>query len=154
MTVLIDGPSGSGKTTLAKQLADITGFQLVHLDDFYPGWAGLARGRDMVAHDVLHPTRPGFRQWNWQEDRPGDWVSLDPRRPMIVEGVGAISVPSVQAAAHRGTFLTVLVKAQSATRRERALNRDSGFAPWWEMWASQEVEHFEQLPAVDLELWT
>ena len=43
-TLLIDGPSGAGKTTLALQIGEALGIPVVHLDDFYPGWGGLAEG--------------------------------------------------------------------------------------------------------------
>lgn len=145
-TVLIDGPSGSGKTTWAKQLAATTGFDLVHLDDFYPGWGGLAAGAAMVARDVLRLEQPGFRRWDWQHDRPGDWQALDPTRDLIVEGVGAITNASISAAQRRGPVRTILVSAPAAVRRDRALNRDPEFGSWWDAWARQEVEHFAFAP--------
>ena len=43
--VTIDGYSGSGKSTLAAALARlVNGWQVLHLDDWYPGWDGLAEG--------------------------------------------------------------------------------------------------------------
>src|SRR5699024_5458925 len=40
--IAIDGPSGSGKTTLAKAVVIDLGCPLIQMDDFYPGWDGLA----------------------------------------------------------------------------------------------------------------
>ena len=40
--VAVDGPSGSGKSSLCEGLAAVTGGVVVHLDDAYPGWDGLA----------------------------------------------------------------------------------------------------------------
>ncbi|WIK64515.1 hypothetical protein [Gleimia hominis] len=56
--VLIDGGSGSGKTTLAQQLFEALRpyaprLQLVHLDEFYPGWHGLAAGSQILESNIL-----------------------------------------------------------------------------------------------------
>ncbi len=140
--ILIDGQSGSGKTTLATELAKETGFELVHLDDFYPGWSGLAAASDMVVRDVLHPHNPGFWRWDWEKNQRGEWVSLTPGRSLIVEGAGAVSRASKSVALCMGTVITVRITGPEKRRRERALRRDPGYKPWWEMWAAQEREHF------------
>lgn len=137
-TVLIDGPSGAGKTTLATLMGEALGIQVVHLDDFYPGWSGLAEGARMVAEDVLHPTRPGFRRWDWANNRRGEWVALDPEVDLIVEGVGAVTLASLRAAHRRGDTATIRVEADAALRKRRALERDPGYAEYWDMWARQE----------------
>ncbi|WP_342319484.1 hypothetical protein [Corynebacterium mayonis] len=139
-TVLIDGPSGAGKTTLAVVMGQALGMEVVHLDDFYPGWAGLAEGARMVAEDVLHPTRPGFWRWDWRCDRRGAWVALDPAADLIVEGVGAVTGASLSAAQARGHVVAIRVTAPPATRKQRALKRDPGYAEYWDMWAAQEAK--------------
>ncbi|MBC3186123.1 (d)CMP kinase [Corynebacterium sp. zg-331] len=141
-TWLIDGPSGAGKTTYAEALARRLGHRVVHLDDFYPGWDGLAAGARMVAEHVLHPSAPGYRRWDWERDRPGEWVTLPVGAPLIVEGVGAITEASVAAARHRGGVHTVVISAPESVRRARALARDPFYEPWWQTWARQEREHF------------
>lgn len=140
--VLVDGPSGSGKTTYARRLAEETGMALVHLDDFYPGWGGLAEGSRMVAEDVLHPRRPGFWRWDWVHDRRAEWVPLDPTESVIVEGAGAVTADSIAAASRVGRVRTVRITAPERVRKERALRRDPDYAPWWKMWAAQEAVHF------------
>ncbi|WP_425278962.1 hypothetical protein [Corynebacterium bovis] len=57
VTVLVDGRSGAGKTTLSGR---IRGAVVVHLDDLYPGWAGLAA--------AMSPAAPGYRRWVWGGD--------------------------------------------------------------------------------------
>lgn len=133
--VLIDGRSGSGKTTIAAELvADWPQAQLVRLDDIYPGWDGLEQAVTAVVHDVLAPVRPRWRAWDWARSTPGLWHPLDPHRPLIVEGVGALSSSSRALA----TF-AVWVDADAATRRHRAIQRDGdAYAPHWERWAAQE----------------
>lgn len=149
-TVLVDGPSGSGKTTFARRLARVTGYRLVHLDDFYPGWGGLAAASAMVAETVLDPVRPGFTRWDWAADKPGNWVPLTPGESLIIEGAGAVTGASISAARGLGGVLSMRIDAPVDLRRERALARDPGYEPWWEMWAQQEAQHFAAGCAVDL----
>ncbi|GAA1392180.1 cobalt ABC transporter [Luteococcus peritonei] len=143
-TVLVDGGSGSGKTTLARRLqpvwSELCGqpVQLVSLDDCYPGWNGLSAGSLMVLRDVLRPRSPGYRRWDWEHDRPGAWVPLDPRLPLVVEGCGALTRSSALLAQ-----LSIWVELDVEERKRRALARDGeGFAPWWETWAEQEAAHW------------
>ncbi|MEZ2122319.1 MULTISPECIES: hypothetical protein [unclassified Corynebacterium] len=140
-TVLIGGRSGSGKTTLADRLGERTGHRVIHLDDFYPGWGGLAQGSLMVARDVLDPIAPGYTRWDWCRDRPGEWVALDPEETFIVEGVGALTPANLRAALRRGPCFTVRMELATETRRNRALSRDPGFADWWRYWEEQEISH-------------
>ncbi len=140
--ILIDGQSGSGKTTLARDVAEQTGFQLIHLEDFYPGWHGLADAGVMVARDVLHPTRPGFWRWDWVADQRAGWVDIHPGRSLIIEGCGAVSGASISVARTRGTVITARIMGPEPIRKERALRRDPDYAPWWDIWAEQERAHF------------
>ncbi|GAB3939586.1 hypothetical protein [Corynebacterium tapiri] len=140
---LIDGRSGAGKTTFANKLGRAKGIEMLHLDSWYPGWGGLAAGSHMVARDVLHPTRPGYTEWDWHNDRPGRWVPLDPQADYIIEGVGAVSRANIAAAhAVADRVLTYRLEADADLRRTRALERDPFFAEFWEQWASQEDEFY------------
>lgn len=134
MIALIDGRSGSGKTELARLLAHtIPEFQLVRLDDLYPGWNGLMAGSATVA-SIIRDSR--WQAWDWAESRPSAWHELDPSRPLIIEGVGAISRASRQLA-----DVAIWVELDDATRKVRALQRDGDtYAPHWDEWAAQEVE--------------
>ncbi|WP_257158751.1 hypothetical protein [Corynebacterium cystitidis] len=145
--ILVDGPSGSGKTTFANQLGRDTSITVVHLDDFYPGWSGLAEGVRMVVDDVLHPTQPGFTRWDWEKNQPGQWVQLDPEADVIIEGVGALTQASYQAASQLGDVFTVRITAPYDARKRRALERDPDYAEYWDMWAEQERElRLKELP--------
>lgn len=133
--VLIDGRSGAGKTTLAESLAPLLDAQLVSLDDVYPGWDGLAAGSAAVP-PMLRPRDPGYRRWDWTASREAGWHPLDPARPIVIEGCGAISRASRPLAG-----LAIWVELDAPERRARALARDTGFAPYWDRWAVQEEEH-------------
>jgi hypothetical protein len=130
--ILIDGRSGSGKTELARSLVQLwPEFQLLRLDDFYPGWNGLDAGSAEVP-GILRTHH--WRSWDWAADRPGPWRELDPLRPLVVEGVGAISRASRPLA-----DAALWVELDAATRKRRALHREGEvFAAHWEQWAEQE----------------
>jgi uridine kinase len=136
--VLIDGRSGSGKTELARALVhEWPVAQLLRLDDFYPGWHGLAEASAAVP-GILTGLR--WRAWDWVADRPGAWHELDPRRPVVVEGVGALSRASRALA-----DLAVWVDLDDEARKTRALERDGdAFAPHWDAWAAQELEFIDR----------
>lgn len=134
MIVLVDGRSGSGKTELAKLIVEtVPDFQLVRLDDIYPGWDGLAAGSAAVAAIIREQK---WHAWNWAANTPNGWHELDARRPLIIEGVGAISRASRPLA-----DVAIWVELDDAARKVRALERDrETFAPHWERWAAQELE--------------
>ncbi|AKK10812.1 nucleoside/nucleotide kinase family protein [Corynebacterium uterequi] len=151
--VLVDGRSGAGKTTYAQRLSEATGIPVVHLEDFYPGWSGLRQASQMVADDVLHPTHPGFRRWDWDANRPGEWVELDPASDYIIEGVGALTQRNIDAARALGEVRTVRLVAEEQTRKRRALTRDPYYRDYWEQWAQQERAFFAaegRVPADDI----
>lgn len=142
LTLLIDGRSGSGKSTLADHLSELWATCVVlRLDDVYPGWDGFAWAVDHVRTAVLEPRaagRPGrWRSWDWASDTPGPWHDVDPERPLIVEGAGALT-PANRALADLGVW----VETPDAERKRRALLRDGDmYRPHWDRWAAQEDEH-------------
>jgi uridine kinase len=131
--VLIDGRSGSGKTEFAALLvAAWPGAQLVRLDDLYPGWNGLEAGSALVHTRVLGELR--WQRWDWAANQPAEWHTLDPTRPIVVEGCGALSIEN-----RRVATLGLWVDLDDATRKARALARDgASYAPHWDEWAAQE----------------
>ena len=140
--VAVDGPSGSGKTSLANHLAETAGAAVLHLEDLYPGWHGLAATPPMVAHGILdeiaHDRVGAAARWDWVNDRPGPALHVPPAPLLILDGVGS-------GAAVIRPFLSVLIWVEAPTdvRKRRALLRDGGvYAPFWDTWAAQEVAHF------------
>lgn len=135
--LLVDGRSGSGKTELARAIVD--GWpeaQLLRMDDLYPGWTGLAAGASALP-SVLAAGR--WQRWDWAAASFAEEHTIDPMRPLVVEGVGALTRASRRLAA-----LAVWIETDDALRRTRALSRDAYFAPHWEAWAAQEIELIER----------
>lgn len=145
--VLIDGGAGAGKSTLARSLLPLLATeagpaQLVSLDDVYPGWDGLATGARALAEEILRETDPGWWRWDWTTGRRAEWHPVDPRRPLLVEGCGALS-RATRARAALGIWLEV----DAAVRKQRALARDGDvFSPHWDRWAAQEAAWRRQEP--------
>jgi hypothetical protein len=131
----IDGRSGAGKTTLASDVALVTGAQLVHVEDFYPGWGGLADGADYLVREVLEPVLAGDvvvpRRWNWHADAFELGVPVHPGL-IVVEGCGALS-----RASRRLVTLGAWFDVDAELRHRRASLRDGDDA-WWEAWRQQE----------------
>lgn len=116
--------------------------QLIHLDDFYPGWGGLRGATRMLADTVLDAVAPGYRRWDWENNCPGEWVSLTPKAPMIIEGTGSLSADTLRAAYQlTRSVMSIRITGDEQLRRQRALTRDPFYEPFWDMWAEQEAEH-------------
>ena len=139
VTVLaVDGPSGAGKSTLAAELSPRIGAPVVHLDDIYPGWDGLAEVVPLVTRQVLEPLSRGedaaYRRWDWVENRWAATVVLPWAPVLILEGVGSSVRPTGDFAAVR-----VWVEAERHVRFRRGMARDgNGYRPFWDRWARQE----------------
>ncbi|WP_406831064.1 AAA family ATPase [Pedococcus sp. KACC 23699] len=134
--VALDGPSGAGKTTLAADVAEALGAPVIHMDDLYPGWDGLAASTERVESWVVAPLLSGgparYRRWDWEAGEYAEWHEAA-GDVIVLEGCGSGALPG-------GTFLSVLVwvDADPTERRTRAVARDPGYAPFWDRWAAQE----------------
>ena len=139
--VAIDGLSGSGKTSLADGIASISGASVLHLDDVYPGWTGLA-ATPLIIRDLLEQLAIGavgrIQLWDWAIGQWGATRNIPPVDLLILEGAAS-------GAAILRPYLSFLiwVDAPLHVRKSRALARDSGaYEPFWDAWAIQEAEHF------------
>jgi len=167
--VCVDGPSGAGKTQFAAGLAIALGDPpLLHMDELYPGWDGLAAGVALLRRDVVRPLAAGrparYPRWDWARATYAEFHELGTPALLIVEGVGAgavtppnATVPPTGAvvnasavgqagAAERAapaTSLLMWLDASEEVRYRRAMERDGAtYAPHWARWAAQERAHF------------
>jgi cytidylate kinase len=139
--VLIDGRSGAGKSTIAAEVSRVLDAELLALDAVYPGWDGLASGVEQVREGVLSPLERGasgsWTGWDWANDRPAGEHTVQPRRPLVVEGSGILT-PATRELSH----VQVWVESPESSRRARALARDGEtYRPHWMRWAAQEERH-------------
>ena len=133
--VTIDGYSGSGKSTLAAALTPLLpGWQVLHLDDWYPGWDGLAAGADIarrIAADLRAGRASSYEAWDWEHGTTGATIRV-PLAPTIIEGCGAIEVEA--------DLAVWIADPGEEERRTRALARDGQtYAPHWQRWADQDL---------------
>lgn len=133
--VTIDGYSGSGKSTLAAALAPLLpGWQVLHLDDWYPGWDGLAEGAHIarrIAADLREGRASSYEAWDWENGTTGATTRV-PLAPTIIEGCGAIEAEA--------DLAIWIADPGEDERRSRALARDGQtYAPHWQRWADQDL---------------
>lgn len=146
--VAVDGPSGSGKTTLAAHLEALLRrpgghVVVVHMDDLYPGWDGLAAAVTLLSSQVVEPLARGrdgaYQRYDWARGAYAERHEIPCATAwLVVEGVGCgadVIRPRLAALAW--------LEADRETRRRRGLERDGeSYAPHWERWAGQESAHF------------
>lgn len=136
--ILIDGISGSGKTTLADTFAS-QGFLVLHSDRWAPGWSGL-RAASETTRQLLNGTRDSYPEWDWDNDRVGREVPVDPSKPWVIEGCGSLTEATARLA-----NLCIWVETPVEVAKARALQRDGDlYRPWWDYWHAQEVAHWER----------
>ena len=133
--VTIDGYSGSGKSTLAAALARlVSDWQVLHLDDWYPGWDGLEAGADIarrIAADLRAGRASSYEAWDWENGSTGATTRV-PLAPTIIEGCGAIEAEA--------DLAVWIADPGEEERRHRAITRDGQtYSPHWQRWARQDL---------------
>lgn len=160
--VLIDGRAASGKSQFAKDLSeayfqvDKQAARVIHMDDLYPGWNGLAEGSVYLLTNILLPLAnsrsANWQVWNWRKNHRGAEEPGNGRREfaggtlLIVEGCGSISRLS-----STNSDFQIWIDADDAARKERFSKRDSGkFDEYFGIWSAQEDEYYEREKSKEL----
>ena len=164
--ILIDGRAGAGKSSFAEELRNELFWQsdaaptLIHMDDLYPGWEGLAAGSSYLVQSILEPlskAKPAaWQKWDWISGRRGEptepgngWREFAGGNLLIVEGSGSLSRQSRELAQ-----LSVWIEAPRDVRRARWEARDAGrFDDFWGIWQAQEDHFFETEKSSNLADW-
>ncbi|MHA6624775.1 uridine kinase [Pseudonocardia sichuanensis] len=143
--VCVDGPSGSGKTTFAARLAAaLGGSPVLHMDDIYPGWDGLAAAVPLLHDQVVGPLAAAraarYRPYDWHRGEFAQPRELGTPPVLVVEGAGS----GARVVAARAVLL-VWIDAPREERYRRGIARDGDtYRPHWERWARQEAAHFAE----------
>ncbi len=164
--ILLDGRAGSGKSSFAEELRNELFRQsdaaptLIHMDDLYPGWEGLAAGSVYLVQSILEPLSQAksaaWQKWDWISGRRGEqtepgngWREFAGGNVLIVEGCGSLSRQSRALAQ-----LSVWIEAPRDVRRARWQARDAGkFDEFWGIWQAQEDHFFATETSSNLADW-
>ncbi len=149
----IDGRCGAGKTTLAKQISEMTGYPVVHMDDYFPQpyqrtEERLSKPGGNVDHErfleeVIVPLRSGstayVRPYDCRTKTIGQPTAVPASPVVIVEGSYSCH-PALWEAYDLRVFLNVDPGTQMARITER--NGEKKAEEFREKWIPLEEEYF------------
>jgi uridine kinase len=144
--ILIDGRAGSGKSTFAEKLQQKL-FQdgesaprVIHMDNIFEGWDGLALGSDYMVRFILQPLArqetASWQDWSWVKNQRSSWREFSGGTPLIVEGCGSLTERSKEHA-----DISIWLEASEETRRERWIQRERHLEKF-DFWAAQELDFY------------
>jgi uridine kinase len=144
--VLIDGKAGSGKSTFAEALQQQlfrdgeSAPRVIHMDNIFEGWDGLALGSDYMVRFILQPLArqetASWQDWSWVKNQRSSWREFSGGTPLIVEGCGSLTERSKEHA-----DICIWLEASEETRRERWLTREWHLEKF-DFWAAQELDFY------------
>lgn len=144
--VVIDGRAGSGKSTFAEALQQQlfrdgeSAPRVIHMDNIFEGWDGLALGSDYMVRFILEPLArqetASWQDWSWVKNQRSSWREFSGGTPLIVEGCGALTERSK---AHAN--LSLWLEASEEVRRERWIQRERHLDKF-DFWAAQELDFY------------
>jgi uridine kinase len=143
---LIDGRAGSGKSTFAEQLQQQlfrdgeSAPRVIHMDNIFEGWDGLALGSDYMVRFILQPLArqetASWQDWSWVKNQRSSWREFSGGTPLIVEGCGSLTERSKEHA-----DISIWLEASEETRRERWIQRERHLEKF-DFWAAQELDFY------------
>jgi uridine kinase len=144
--VLIDGRAGSGKSTFAEALQQQlfrdgeSAPRVIHMDNIFEGWDGLALGSDYMVRFILQPLArmetASWQDWSWVKNQRSSWREFSGGTPLIVEGCGSLTERSKEHA-----DISIWLEASEETRRERWMQRERHLEKF-DFWAAQELDFY------------
>ncbi len=144
--ILIDGRAGSGKSTFAEALQrqlfrdGESAPRVIHMDNIFEGWDGLALGSDYMVRFILQPLArretASWQDWSWVKNQRSSWREFSGGTPLIVEGCGSLTERSKE---HADT--SIWLEASEETRRERWIQRERHLEKF-DFWAAQELDFY------------
>jgi len=144
--ILIDGRAGSGKSTLAAKLQNELFKQgesmprIIHMDDLYEGWQGLALGAEYLQRFILQPLltkkNASWQEYNWELEQRDRWREFSGGTPLIIEGCGSLNQFTSTVA-----NISIWLEVDEEIRRARWHERDGNtFYEYFDIWAAQELD--------------
>ncbi len=147
----IDGYGGAGKSTFATHLQkEFPGSVIITLDDFATSNAGGA-DRKRFIEQVLAPLHIGketkYQKYNWQSQSLGEWVEVEPKGLIILEGVSTLGEDFNQYYDSR-VWLDVPheVASKRGMDRDKTVYQVDHDEKWKKIWIPQEKEYAKQEP--------
>ncbi len=159
LIVGIDGLGGAGKSTLACGISEALAGQvaIASCDDFYrpltgAQYSGLTPQEAYenyfdwrrLGDEVLTPLRRGNRarcqRYDWGTDRLAEWIEVEPREIVIVEGVFSTR-PELRSLID----VTIFIETPRNERIRRMLSRRQPSTSWMDRWISAEDWYLEHL---------
>ena len=144
--ILIDGRAGSGKSTFAESLQQQlfrdgeSAPRVIHMDNIFEGWEGLALGSDYMVRFILQPLARHetacWQDWSWVKNQRSSWREFSGGTPLIVEGCGSLTERSKEHA-----DISIWLEASEETRRERWIQRERHLEKF-DFWAAQELDFY------------
>jgi uridine kinase len=144
--ILIDGRAGSGKSTFAEKLQQQlfregeSAPRVIHMDNIFEGWEGLALGSDYMVRFILQPLArqetASWQDWSWVKNQRSSWREFSGGTPLIVEGCGSLTERSKEHA-----DISIWLEASEETRRERWIQRERHLEKF-DFWAAQELDFY------------
>jgi uridine kinase len=144
--VLIDGRAGSGKSTFAEALQQQlfrdgeSAPRVIHMDNVFEGWDGLALGSDYMVRFILQPLArketASWQDWSWVKNQRSSWREFSGGTPLIVEGCGSLTERSKEHA-----DISIWLEASEEVRRERWIQRERHLEKF-DFWAAQELDFY------------
>ena len=144
--VLIDGRAGSGKSTFAEKLQQQlfrdgeSAPRVIHMDNIFEGWDGMALGSDYMVRFILQPLArqetASWQDWSWVKNQRSSWREFSGGTPLIIEGCGSLTERSKEHA-----DISIWLEASEETRRERWIQRERHLEKF-DFWAAQELDFY------------
>jgi pantothenate kinase len=144
--VLIDGRAGSGKSTFAEALQQQlfrdgeSAPRVIHMDNIFEGWDGLALGSDYMVRFILLPLArretASWQDWSWVKNQRSSWREFSGGTPLIIEGCGSLNERSKEHA-----DISIWLEAREEVRRERWIQRERHLEKF-DFWAAQELDFY------------
>lgn len=159
LIVGIDGAGGAGKSTLARGISDTFSghVAIIRCDDFYRPLSGAQYSRlapeeayekyfdwQRLRDEALLPLREGksarYRRYDWSTDRLAEWMEIEPREIVLVEGVF-----STRPELRPRIDVTIFIETPRDERMRRMLARPQPSTSWMDLWMAAEDWYLENI---------